>query len=211
MKLSARQLKQVVLEVFVFTMLFNIFIYILRHFNILAFPGIEQRILVITMLLGIAVVFLNAKTIKNMTLTSSHPKSKKSATVPRKNTINVKKYSLFSNDIKKIWQHIRLHYKRIIIYAISAVLYAAFLFYIFPILTTEEFMFFVVLAYVPISLKFGLDPRYPVGVALFLLILMAISMSQGHAAYAEAITVYSYYFLVVGVFLAFVDFLVKER
>jgi hypothetical protein len=52
-----------------------------------------------------------------------------------------------------------------------------------------------------------LDERYPIAVAIFLLILSAITLAQGFEEKANLIAIYAYYFLVIGVILLFIDFL----
>jgi len=84
--------------------------------------------------------------------------------------------------------------------------YSIFLFWIYPKFSFDEFMFFVLLSYVPISLIFKLDPRYPIGLALILLVVCAIVLSQGFEDYANRIAIYAYYGLVIGVLLMFVDY-----
>jgi uncharacterized membrane protein len=65
----------------------------------------------------------------------------------------------------------------------------------------------LLLLYIPLSLKLKLDERYPIAVAIFLLILSAITLAQGFEERANRIAIYAYYFLVIGIILLFIDFL----
>jgi uncharacterized membrane protein len=65
----------------------------------------------------------------------------------------------------------------------------------------------LLLLYIPLSLKLKLDERYPIAVAIFLLILSAITLAQGFEERANLIAIYAYYFLVIGIILLFIDFL----
>lgn len=74
-------------------------------------------------------------------------------------------------------------------------------------LSLEEYAFFVMLAYIPISLKLNLDSRLPIIPALFLLSLCPILLIQNFEDHANRIAIFAFYFLVIGVFLALIEHL----
>jgi hypothetical protein len=90
-------------------------------------------------------------------------------------------------------------------------LYFAFLIWVFPNVSFDEFMFFVLLAYIPISLKLKLDSRYPIGLAIVLLLSCAVELASGFENYANRLATYAYYFLVVGVALMFIEYLREPK
>jgi len=89
--------------------------------------------------------------------------------------------------------------------------YIYFLFWLYPKLTFDEFAFFLLLLYIPFSLKLKLDERYPIVFAIFLLVLSAITLAQGFEERANRIAIYAYYFLVIGVILMLAEYLREPK
>lgn len=73
-------------------------------------------------------------------------------------------------------------------------------------LSLDEYAFFVMLAYIPISLKLNLDSRLPIISALFLLSLCPILLIQHFEDHANRVAIFAYYFLVIGVILALIEY-----
>ena len=89
----------------------------------------------------------------------------------------------------------------------GVIVYVSFLIWVFPKVSFDEFMFFALLLYVPLSLKLNLDSRYPIVIGLILLIVCAMVLAQKFENYAERIAIYAYYCLVIGISLLFFNYL----
>ena len=57
----------------------------------------------------------------------------------------------------------------------------------------------------------GLDSRYPIGMALALLVVSAIEEAVGNGQVADALTQFVFFLLLGGVLLLFIDYLKKSR
>ncbi|MBL7085740.1 MAG: hypothetical protein ISS28_01390, partial [Candidatus Cloacimonetes bacterium] len=93
----------------------------------------------------------------------------------------------------------------------GVVVYGIFLAWVFPKVSFDEFMFFILLLYIPLSLRLKLDSRYPIVVGLLLLVVCVVVLIQGFEDYANRIAIYAYYFLVIGVALLFIDYLREPK
>ncbi len=140
-----------------------------------------------------------------------YQKSKVVKKGPKFSKVNLRKIGGFFSGIRDFFRELSglsLKGKFKLVFFFSGIIgYSVFLYWIYPKFSFDEFMFFVLLLYVPISLIFKLDPRYPIGVALGLLVICAIVLAQGFEDYANRVAIYAYYGLVIGVGLMFVDYL----
>ena len=116
----------------------------------------------------------------------------------------LKLYKKFLNEIKTFLKTNKLNLLMIIGLGVP---YGLFLSWIFPKVSFDEFMFFVLLLYIPLSLKLKLDSRYPIGIALILLVVCAIVLAQGFEDYVNRVAIYAYYGLIIGVGLMFINYL----
>jgi hypothetical protein len=73
-------------------------------------------------------------------------------------------------------------------------------------LSWEEYAFFIMLAYIPLSLKLNLDSRLPIIAALFLLALCPVLLIQNLEEHANRVATFAYYSLVIGVILALIEY-----
>jgi hypothetical protein len=178
------------------------------------FPGVEQRLFIFTTILGVASLILYLQDLSNL-LKSRFLKNiltKKLKKEERKHKkekeLELKKFAQsFSLSIKALASYPKKNPLKFSLIIIAIFSYIYFLFWLYPKLSFDEFAFFLLLLYIPISLKLKLDERYPIAVAIFLLILSAITLAQGFEEKANLIAIYAYYFLVIGVSLLFIDFL----
>jgi membrane-associated HD superfamily phosphohydrolase len=98
--------------------------------------------------------------------------------------------------------------KKPAIILILFVAYSIFLSWIFTKTSFDGFIFFVLLFYIPIFYILGMKPKISIVIALILLIVCAITLTQGYEDYANRIAIYAYYFLVIGFVLIFIDYLI---
>ncbi|MBD3155380.1 MAG: hypothetical protein GF368_01870 [Candidatus Aenigmarchaeota archaeon] len=257
----AKDLRGIIVNIFLILSLFSIFFYIYRIFNPFDFPGLWERIFYFNIGFGIVALvsyyneiidFLNRFEIKlpkrkrkfkrkiefkkwklkkgggSKTLTKI--KLKKPKFQLKKPKFHIKKPEIrikiflpkinwdkienrfisikffFVKLIRRIGRLPKRTKLKILGFFVGLVIYSTFLIWVYPKFSFDEFMFFALLGYVPISIIFSLDPRYPIGIALLLLIICAIVLFQGFEDYANRIAIYAYYGLVVGVILMFVDY-----
>ena len=97
--------------------------------------------------------------------------------------------------------------KKLIVFLAGFVFYSIFLNWAYLRFSFDEFMFFILVIYIPISHIFGLEPRIPIVIALVLLVVCAVVLAYGYEDVAERIAIYSYYCLVIGTSLLFLDYL----
>jgi hypothetical protein len=97
--------------------------------------------------------------------------------------------------------------KKLIIFLIGFVFYSLFLNLIYTHFSFNRFLFFLLILYIPISYILELDPRIPILIALVLLVSCGFSLTQELKVYADNLSVYAYYFFVIGLVLLFIDYL----
>lgn len=190
--------------------LLNIFITLLALYLIILsykqvrpydFPGLDQRILYTTLAFGFLafVSFLPRIKLKKGLGLEMRPKN-----IQRKIKKLVEKRLKYIESFGK-W--IRRNKLKLGFYLILTLSYFYFLAWLQPKVSSDELAFFILLFYIPISLKFKLDPRYPVGSAIVVLVLCTVSLAQGFENYANRMAIYAYYFLVIGVILLLIDYI----
>lgn len=87
----------------------------------------------------------------------------------------------------------------------------AFTIFIFTFKGDEELRTLLIFAfYFAVSLIYGLDSRYPIVAAIFLLISAAIFLTTDEDL-ANKLAIYAYYFLVVGVLLQLIEYVKEQR
>jgi len=88
----------------------------------------------------------------------------------------------------------------------ASVIYLLFLVWIFQKLSFNDSMFFILLVYIPISLKLKLNYRIPIMVALFLLFLCAVLSIQNFQTSAKNVALYAYYLMIIGIILCILKY-----
>ena len=223
--------RRIVLNVFVVLSALTIAFLAYRRFDPFVFPGLEQRLSVFSALFGFITLALYSQEI--LTCIGNVLKKRLKVSVPslkalprREKKERVKRFRIVLEKIGSALAnslgHLRGGYlrecwlklaavalrnkKKLAAYTGCALPYLLFLWWLYPRVTFNEFVFFVLLAYIPVSVKARLDPRYPVAAAIFLLILCAVTLAQGFEEHANTLAIYAYYFLVIGVTLLFIDY-----
>ncbi|MEM4680613.1 MAG: hypothetical protein QW038_02350 [Nanopusillaceae archaeon] len=205
-------------EVFILLLIFTIAVIIYKRYNPFVLPKIEWRLIAILAFLGFLLVLTKARRIDLFNIKISLKKKAKTKTRKISKKIDKKRiYNILRNflDIIRIilsqFNNITLSLiswaRKHPIKAFILFLYLFFLYKIYPSMTIHEFSFFLLLLYIPISIKLKLDERIPIAFALFLLIISAIALAQGFENRANLIAIYVYYFLVIGVILLFIDYM----
>jgi len=227
--MKIEDLRNITFNIFVMLLVVTLFFYIYNQINPFDFPGLWQRIFFFDVGFGILalvlyfsdiVLFLNDLRVK---IKFKKPWERKIKYRFEYEKLRVKRYhsSSYKLDLRKIiesfkdWKIKFPHENEIkkfknlnsFLIFIGFVIYGIFLLWIFPKLSFDEFMFFVILLYIPISLKLKLDSRYPIILAIVLLITCGISMMQNFEKYGNRIAIYVYYCLVIGIALMFIDYL----
>ena len=215
----------VILDIFIFLLILTITFSIYRQGNPYMFPGIEDRLLMFTAFFGaISILFYLDEISRYLNKTGYYikkiigrisgkklglkihfekPQFKKRRLAPPKPD-----FEKFGDGAKFITEIARTCFARVckwvaknpfksLFTAIIVFIYLYFLKWAYPLVSIDEFAFFILLAYMPISLKLRLDARYPVAVALFLLVVCAIGLAQGFENHANRLAIYAYYFLVI--------------
>lgn len=78
-------------------------------------------------------------------------------------------------------------------------------------IASEIFVFAVFIATLGIYAWRRYDSRMLVGTAIFLLVVCAVLLASGSEHYANDVAIWAYYFLVVGVFGLFIEYLRKRH
>ncbi|MEM4625390.1 MAG: hypothetical protein QXJ28_01310 [Candidatus Pacearchaeota archaeon] len=175
-------------EVFILLLIFTIAVIIYKRYNPFVLPSIEWVLIMILAFLGFLLLLTKVIRIDLFDIKISV-----------KNRTTTKKRKVYNSLITWARKHP--------IKAFILFLYLFFLYKIYPSMTIHEFSFFLLLLYIPISIKLKLDERIPIAFALFLLIISAIALAQGFEDRANLIAIYVYYFLVIGVILLFIDYM----
>lgn len=217
--------KRVTLELFLSLAGFTIAFMIFKLRNPYIFLGAEQKLLLFTMFFGVLTMFFYLNDILHNIKKAYHyimaifsgRKAKKSLKRLKKKRklLNLRGIKKSIENYKIILEIVRKYSKKAYAYILkntlkscligtAIILYSYFLYLLSRAVSIDELAFFILLAYIPISLKLKLDERYPIAIALLLLILCAITLAQGFEDYANMIAVYTYYFLVIGVILLFI-------
>ena len=219
-------LQKVFLETFILLLIITIAIIIYKSFNPFSFPGIEQRLIAILLIVGFLLIVSSSTTsLKSIFSIKIRKKRLEKRKVKIKTFSSLKSISDILNSIKLLPRIFLNSIKSLIfllksflilaknhpIKALFLFLYLYFLYWIYPSMSIHEFSFFLLLLYIPISIKLGLDERIPVVIAIFLLILAAITLAQGFENHANTIAIYAYYFLVIGVALMFFDYIKNQE
>lgn len=104
--------------------------------------------------------------------------------------------------------------KKLIIFLIGFVFYSLFINWSYSNLSFDEFMFFVLVLYVPLSIILELNPKIPFIIGLFLLSICGLYLtnfivinnyfpSRGIVEpFIDKIAIYSYYFLFIGIIIS---------
>lgn len=115
------------------------------------------------------------------------------------------------NKVKIIVKKIKNVEMKLIIFLIFLIPYSFFLSYAFKNFSFSEFMFFVLIPYLPLSLILGIEPRIPIAIAILFLIYSAILLSYGFESLANDYAILCYYFLLIGVILLIFDEVLSKK
>ncbi|MBS3052357.1 MAG: hypothetical protein J4428_03225 [Candidatus Aenigmarchaeota archaeon] len=200
-------IKDVFLNIFLLLIFSTIFFYIYNKINSFDFPGLKERLLLFSGIFGVLSFVMN---FEDLMLFAKNLRSEiiiyKIRLKYRRNIFDIR-FNLPKLTIKKIdmgqWN------QHVIIFGL--VPYLALLVVLFNFLKFNDFMFFILLLYIPISFKLRLNPKIPLISALLLLLLSGLIFSQGFESYANVISVYAYYCLVIGISVIFIDYIRNSR
>jgi len=225
--MKIKDFKNIVFNIFVMLLVITIFFYLYNLINSFDFPSLWQRLLffditfaVLNFVLYFQEIFLifsrfEPKIKKHLGRKTRYRLEYKNSKVTRRHfripKLNLRKITKipdgcesFLNEFNKFPKKIEFKF---ILIVIGIICYGIFLIWIFPKVSFDEFMFFVLLLYIPVSLKLKLNPKYPIIIALVLLVVCAVILGQGFKDHADKIAIYTYYCLIVGVGLMFIDYL----
>jgi len=102
-----------------------------------------------------------------------------------------------------LWRGIKIKFTKIkvVLFIILLILYILFLNWVFSNLILDEFLFFVILLYIPLSKLIELEIRVSILIAILLLVTSLIILLLDFKDYANSISISAYYFLIVGTLL----------
>jgi len=221
-----KEIRKSILFIFIGLCIATVLFSSIKLRNPYIFPGAEQRLFLFTTIFGtlslvlyfqnilnfLKIGFLNAVFKKIPKKLRKEKKGKKIKLKEKiKKPILQELIKLFSLYIKSLISYSKKNPLKFFLIVVAIFLYIYFLFWLYPKLTFDEFAFFLLLLYIPFSLKLKLDERYPVAFAIFLLILSAITLAQGFEERANRIAIYAYYFLVIGVILMLAEYLREPK
>jgi len=224
--MEVRDFRNILLNVFVMLLVGTVFFYLYNLINPFDFPGLWQRLLFFDIGFGVLtfVLYFSEITLffsrfkikkpweREVKYKSNYKKLRLKRYHPNVHILNFRKITEISKSYKSFFDEFNELSKRnklkfLLIVVGGGGVYVGFLVWVFPKVSFDEFIFFILLLYVPLSLKLKLGPRYPILVALVLLVICAVVLVQGFEDYTNRIGIYSYYFLIIGIILIFMEYL----
>lgn len=229
-----KEYRSLILNVFLSLLVITLFFYFYKRANPFVFLGLVERLSAITVLFGLLTVILYLPELEDFKIPKNLLKPGFELKLPEfkfkfKSGFEFEKLSFSelkkvgfeylkklrekklefgfpSNLVKDTVNIIKENKITVLKWGFGLLLYGYFLNWVYPKVSIDEFMFFVLLFYIPLSLRLKLDSRYPIASALFLLVVCAITLAQGYEENANRIAIYAYYGLVIGVSLQFVEY-----
>lgn len=101
--------------------------------------------------------------------------------------------------------------KKIMIFFVWFLIYLIFLNWIYTKVNFEEFIFFILLIYVPVSLAFNLNPLISIMFALGLFVDNGIISAFGFKEYVSRFSIYIFYLLFIGFILILITYLRNRK
>ncbi|MBL7206664.1 MAG: hypothetical protein ISS36_03640 [Candidatus Aenigmarchaeota archaeon] len=177
-----KKYEKTIRSTFFYLCILTLFFYIYDYFDPLFFPGLKTKLTFIAIFFGFVYAYLYLN---------------------RKR----KKIGINFHDIRTIG--FGEFEKETVM--ILGLIYIIFLIWAYFTFTFKEFIFFILLLYIPFSYIFELNPKVPILIALILLVSYAFTSTYETKAYLDEIAIYIYYFLVVGLISIVIDFFGREK
>jgi hypothetical protein len=204
--MKIEECRSVLINLTILLTIITAFLFFYKKINPFFLPGIWEKLIIIGIIFWvISIILYSTEIVAFLGKTKDRMKGKKFKKEFQKNKLRID-YDFISEklDLKKN--------KFIITFGLFLFLsYSVFLIWVFPKLNFHEFIFFIILLYIPISLSFKLSSNYPVIISIILLLITGISVLFFPMELSEKIFIYSYYFLIIGIILNIIDFLRENR
>ena len=221
--MKTKDLRNIIFNVFLFLLVVTMIFYLYNLVNPFDFPGLWRRLFLFDIGFGILSFFLYFSEIVPLKrhkfkkpwerkirykFEYGRPRPKSyHLSVPGFNLRKITKIDSCESFFGKFNELFERDELKFLLIAGGVIVYVSFLIWVFPKVSFDEFMFFALLLYVPLSLKLNLDSRYPIVIGLILLIVCGMVLAQKFENYAERIAIYAYYCLVIGISLLFFNYL----
>lgn len=108
-------------------------------------------------------------------------------------------------------EKIRITKLKIILLLLIMAPYFIFLIWVYVNLAFDDYVFFILLSYIPISLFLNLNSKIPIILGLILLAFCPIYIIQDLTKHANQIALFAYYFLFIGVILQLTELLTISK